>query len=89
MPAYFFHLDEDGSVLLDEEGTVLLDDAAARAAAVLGARSLLAGAVMEGHLPIHHKIVVADQIGQTVFSLTLGAAVGLPPAAGLAISSVR
>jgi hypothetical protein len=79
MPAYFFHLHEDGSVLVDEEGRVLVNDDDAHTVAVQAARGLLAGAVMEGCLPLHHKIVVSDHIGQTVLSLTLGAAVDCGP----------
>lgn len=79
MPRYYFHLHEDGSVIDDEEGTELVDDAAARFVAVRAARDVLAGAVMRGRLPLTDVVVVTDHIGQTVFSLTLGAAVGQSP----------
>jgi hypothetical protein len=82
MHVYFFHLDEDGFLVEDEEGLVLFDDAAAHAVAVRAARDLLAGAVLQGRLPLDNNIVVTDHVGRTVFSLTLGAAVGLPPRQG-------
>jgi hypothetical protein len=78
VPRYFFHLHEHGSVLVDEEGAMLTGDAAAREKANRAARDLLAGAVLEGRLPLSDRIVVTDHIGQTVFSLSLGASVGMP-----------
>jgi hypothetical protein len=79
VPRYFFHLHEDGAVLVDEEGAMLTGDAAAREKAIRAARGLLSGAVLEGRLPLSDLIVVTDHIGQTVFSISLGACVGLPP----------
>jgi hypothetical protein len=77
VPRYFFHLHENGSVLVDEEGAMLTGDAAAREKAVRAARDLLSGAVLEGRLPLTDLIVVTDHIGQTVFSIRLGASVGV------------
>jgi hypothetical protein len=79
VPAYFFHLNENGSLVVDEEGTTFADDALARDAAIRAARDVLAGAVYEGRLPLTDAVIVTDHIGQTVCSVTLGAAVGLPP----------
>ncbi|MFD1949170.1 DUF6894 family protein [Sphingomonas arantia] len=78
MPTYFLHLHEGGFVVEDEEGTTLADDGCARIAAVRAARDVLAGAVREGRLPLDDRIVVTDQAGRTVVSITLGAAVGHP-----------
>jgi len=78
VPRYFFHLHENGLVTEDEEGTPLSGDEAARDAAVRAARDVLAGAVMTGRLPLDDMIVVTDQVGRTIFSLSLAAAVGQP-----------
>lgn len=78
MPIYFFHLYEDGACVEDEEGMWLTDDASAREVAVTAARDVLAGAVREGRLPLDDVILVTDHIGQTLFSLRLGAVVILP-----------
>jgi hypothetical protein len=79
VPAYFFHLNENGSLIVDEEGTAFIDDAAARDAAIRAARDVLAGAVYDGRLPLSDAVIVTDHIGQTVCSVTLGAAVGQLP----------
>jgi hypothetical protein len=79
MNRYFFHLHEAGSVVEDFEGMALVDEGAAREVALRAARDVLAGAVLQGRLPLNDTIVVADRGGQLVLSLTLGEAVGLQP----------
>jgi hypothetical protein len=77
MNHYFFHLHEVDSVVEDVEGLALIDDIAAGEVALRAARDLLAGAVLQGRLPLTDTIVVADRGGRSVLSLTLGEAVGL------------
>jgi hypothetical protein len=79
VPIYFFHLHEAESVIYDGEGTTLPDDAAARGAGVRAARDVLAGAVLDGRLPVDHFVVITDHAGRVVLSLTLGASVGFFP----------
>jgi citrate lyase beta subunit len=78
VPRYHFHLHEDGVVVDDEEGLALADDASARDAAVRAARDVLAGAVLDGRLPLDDFIMVTDHAGRTILTLTLGAAVSKP-----------
>jgi hypothetical protein len=73
---YFFHLREGGILLKDEEGTQFADNVAACEAGLCAARALLASAVIEGRLPLDHVVVVADDHGVVLLSLTLGASVG-------------
>jgi hypothetical protein len=79
VPRYFFHLNERASVVEDEDGTAFVDDASACEAGVRAARDVLAGAVMEGRLPLDHVITVSDHEGRVILSLTLGASVNYPP----------
>jgi hypothetical protein len=73
---YFFHLQEGDTILEDEEGAQFADDAAACDAGFRAARGLLASAVIEGRLPLDHVVVVSDDQGVVLLSLTLGASVG-------------
>ena len=78
MPHYFFDLRGGEIETDDEDGLPLPDDAAAHQKAVTFARDLLAGAVLEGRLALHERIVVRDASGRLVESLSFGQAVGLP-----------
>ena len=72
---YFFHVHEDGVCVADEEGQECgcLDDA--RAAALAGARSIIAAEVMAGKLPLDGKIEVGDASGRRVLELPFADAV--------------
>ena len=72
---YFFHLRESGSLVLDEEGLDLVDLDAVAAAAIAGARSVIAGEVMSGRIPISAVIEVDDEHGRRVLDLPLRDAV--------------
>jgi hypothetical protein len=78
MPRYFFTLRGGDIDTEDEDGIALPDDAAAHERAVDFARDLLAAAVLEGRLALHERIVVRDETGRSVESLSFGQAVGLP-----------
>ena len=66
---YFFHLRESESYLVDEEGLELPGIDAVLAAAIAGARSVIAGEAMEGKLPLRSSIEVDDEHGQRVLDL--------------------
>jgi hypothetical protein len=79
MACYYFLLRDGEFDLDDEEGLELADDENARRKAVYFARELLAAAVIEGHLPLHERLVVEDETGREVISITFGQAVGAEP----------
>ena len=66
MTRYYFNL-SDGVEVPDLQGLELGDLAAARDAALRGARDILASEVREGNLPLHEKIHVTDESGTVLF----------------------
>lgn len=68
MPRFFFHL-HNGEECPDTEGVELADVEAARQEAIRSARSIMAGEVIEGRLPLRDVIEVADEAGATVTRL--------------------
>ncbi len=79
MPRFFFHIRGGEIECEDEEGLDLPDDGAAQKEAIRSARHLLAAAVLEGQLPLEESIVVADDGGGTITTVTFGEAVGNRP----------
>jgi hypothetical protein len=77
MKRYFFELKGGDIETEDEDGLALPNDAAAHDKAVAFARDLLAAAVLEGRLALHERIVIHDESGRTVESLSFGQSVGL------------
>lgn len=77
MPFYFFHARGGEVECDDDEGSELPSDQVAREKATYYARDLLAAAVMDGRLALHESIVVEDDGGRTILTLTFGEAVGL------------
>ena len=69
MPRYFFHL-RNTIHSDDEEGQELPDAAAARDHALDCARELVCADIKRGWLNLDHHIVVADDSGASLFSLT-------------------
>lgn len=69
MPLYFFHV--SGCPLESEagEGLDYPDDLAARAAALAGARGMIAEEVLHGRLDLKCSIDVADEHGTILFSV--------------------
>ena len=74
MPRFFFHV-YDEAVTIDEIGVELPDVAAARAAALEGARAILGSELVEGHLDLSHRIEVEDEARRPVLTLPFSAAV--------------
>jgi hypothetical protein len=79
VPRFFFHIRGGEIECDDEEGLDLPGEGAARYEAVRSARDLLAAAVLEGRLPLQESIVVTDDGGGTITSVTFGEAVGHRP----------
>ncbi|WP_137787784.1 hypothetical protein [Sphingomonas sp. 3P27F8] len=72
MPRYFFHLYND-EVTSDEEGTECADDSAATALAEEEVAIQAADSVRKHrHLVRSHRIVVANEAGDTVTTVTFG-----------------
>ncbi|HYG30437.1 MAG TPA: hypothetical protein VD887_09500 [Allosphingosinicella sp.] len=74
VPRFFFHVYDDIAVR-DEEGLDLPDLAAARRAALSGARSLICAQVSSGHLHLGHRLEVEDEAGACVLVLPFGDAI--------------
>lgn len=75
MPLYFFHV-RGGSTDVDaEEGLEFPDEDFARAAALTGARSLIAADVLDGMLNLSSRIEVADERGTILFCVPFSSAV--------------
>lgn len=72
---YFFHLRESGGLVLDDEGIDLPDFDAVTAAAIAGARSVIAGEALAGKIPIGAVIEVDDEHGRRVLDLPFREAV--------------
>jgi hypothetical protein len=59
-------------VVMDEEGVELSGPDAARDRAVAEARQIACAQVREGHLDLTHRIDVADEDGDTLFTMHFG-----------------
>ena len=66
---YYFHLRESESYFADGEGLELAGIDAVLAAAIAGARSVIAGEAMQGKLPLNSSIEVDDENGRRVLDL--------------------
>lgn len=80
MPIFFFHIYDDFE-FTDEHGIDMADAAAARVAALAGARGMMSEQVKKGHLSLHHRIEVEDEDGGAVLTLPFGDAVVITAAA--------
>ena len=60
---YRFNLREDANIVTDDEGADLPDIAAAKAYAIVAARSIIAGDVLCGTLALSHSIEVTSEDG--------------------------
>lgn len=74
MPLFFFHI-HDGFGFKDEQGIDMADAAAARVAALAGARGMMSEQVKNGRLSLHHRIEVEDEHGGSILTLPFGDAV--------------
>lgn len=69
MPRFYFHVHNDIDAK-DEQGITLADLAAAKQAAIEGARAMMAEHVTKGRpVTLHHRIDVADESGKVLASL--------------------
>jgi hypothetical protein len=69
MPHYFFHVCNGDGFTEDEEGRDLPDEAAARAAAIMGARDIMAEEMRAGQLNPASFIEVEDSERRHLFTL--------------------
>ena len=74
MPLFYFHIHDDLD-FIDEEGIEMADAAAARVAALAGARGIMSEEVKTGHLDLRHSIEVEDEEGDPVLTLPFSEAV--------------
>jgi len=86
MKTYFFHLRDGTDVLLDDDGRQLTDLAAAIAATLIEARSIIGADALVGTIMLEQRIDVEDELGAIVHSLAFEDAVHVtraivPPAA--------
>ena len=77
MKTYFFHLRDGIDVLLDPDGRQLVDLAAAIAAALIEARSIIGADALLGTIMLEQRIDVEDELGAIVHSLEFEDAVHL------------
>jgi hypothetical protein len=77
MPLFYLHAHNSTGFVEDEEGQDLPDLAAARAAAVDGIRSILAGEVRAGSLDTRGRIDIADDTGRVLATVRFREAVEL------------
>lgn len=77
MPLFYLHVCDGTGFVEDEEGLELPDEAAARDAAVRGARDLMSAEVGRGELDLSSFIEVEDENHQWLFTLTFAEAVRL------------
>ena len=75
MARYYFHLRDGRDILLDPEGVDLDGLEAARAKALLSARSILAAEILEGKVPLYLRIDVENGAGAIVHRLPFAEAV--------------
>ena len=75
MKTYFFHLRDGVDVLLDPDGRQLVDLAAAIAATLVEARSIIGADALLGTIMLEQRIDVEDELGAIVHSLAFEDAV--------------
>jgi len=75
MERFFFHLDEDGTILEDVEGIELPNLNAAQASAVQAARDIMAHDVSKGWLRLSCAIDIADYAGHHLLKVAFRDAV--------------
>jgi hypothetical protein len=78
VPRFFFHLRED-EFSPDPDGIEFPDAAAAKAAAVDGARGMICDQVKKGRLCLGYALEVEDEAGTPLFTLRFDEAVEIEP----------
>lgn len=81
MPRYFFHVCNGNGFTQDEEGRELPDEAAARSAALAGARDIMAEEMRAGQLNPASFIEVEDSEHRHLFTLPFSDAYTISPPA--------
>jgi len=79
MPLYFFHVCNGNGFTEDEEGRELADEAEARAAAVAGARDIMAEEMRSGQLNPASFIEVEDSEHRHLFTVPFSEAYTINP----------
>ena len=75
MPRFYLHLCDGNGFIEDQEGVELPDEAAARRAAIDGARDVMMGELRNGELDLSSFIEVEDERKTLLFTLTFAEAV--------------
>lgn len=75
MPRYFFDIFNGGGPVPDEEGVELPDLAAARAAAIVGIRSMLCEEVEQGRIDLDGRIEIYNCGRERLAAVPFGEAV--------------
>jgi hypothetical protein len=75
MPRYYFNVHNSIGLVEDEEGADFADLDAARAAALKGAREIIAGDAAEGLVDLRGRLDVIDETGVVVLTLRFTEAV--------------
>jgi len=75
MPRYYFNVHNSIGLVEDEEGRDFADLGAARAAALKGAREVIAGDAAEGIVDLRGRLDVIDSAGTVVLTLRFTEAV--------------
>jgi len=73
MPRFFFNIKNDIDVI-DPEGQELDNLAAARQQAIAYARDLAAEAVRQGEVDLKHSIIISDEDGDELLTVTFAEA---------------
>jgi hypothetical protein len=74
MQRFFFHVLDNGRMILDEEGIELADLDAARDEATKSVRWMLGEAIKAGKLTVPDAFVIADESGRTLDTIPLATA---------------
>lgn len=77
MPLYFFNLRDRGELIEDEEGSELPDVTAAEQVAIHSARDLMAADIRRGRLFLDNAIVITDEAGGIVSTITFREAIDI------------
>lgn len=84
MPRYFFDLCNGNGWMTDEEGALYADPKAMEGEALISARSIIAGDILEGaSINLGHFLAVRDDTGEEIYRLHFRDAVTVqdfPPA---------
>jgi hypothetical protein len=77
MPRFYLHICDGAGFAEDEEGLELPDEAAARKAAIAGARDIMAADVKRGELDLASFVEVEDDNHGWLFTISFGEALAL------------